>query len=199
MCASSKACVQVAQRQDRCVVVRLSIWKTGSLLAREYFDPGKGPVRLPTPALPGCSPSSSHSMCVRSLLWYSELDPVPESIQAVAARCRARAGALQGEVRPVVVLRGEDGTAQAQAREGIRTGLRGVEDKSSASAREAPLVENRGESRASMATTKQQPLCHASPGRERVGQKTDAAGFEEIEENDTMSEGSFCLCRISRV
>ena len=62
--------------------------ETGSLLAREYFDPGKGPVRLPTPALPGCSPSmdsSSHSMCIRSLFWYSELDPVPESIRAVAA------------------------------------------------------------------------------------------------------------------
>ena len=58
---------------------------TGALLAREYFDPGKGPVRLPTPALPGCSPTSSHSMCVRSLLWYSELDPVPESIRAVAS------------------------------------------------------------------------------------------------------------------
>ena len=74
--------------------------ETGSLLAREYFDPGKGPVRLPTPALPGCSPSSSSSLCIRSLFWYSELDPVPESIRAVAARCCARAGALTDAVRP---------------------------------------------------------------------------------------------------
>ena len=101
--------------------------ETGSLLAREYFDPGKGPVRLPTPALPGCSPTTSHSMCIRSLLWYSELDPVPESIRAVAARCRARAGALHGEVRPVVVLRGEDGSAQAQAREVYGQDYGGVE------------------------------------------------------------------------
>ena len=88
--------------------------ETGSLLAREYFDdPGKGHLRLPTPALPGCSPSSSHSLCIRSLLWYSELDPVPESTRAVAVRCRARAD----DVCPVVVLRGEGVSAQAQARE----------------------------------------------------------------------------------
>ena len=120
--------------------------ETGALLAREYFDPGKGPVRLPTPALPGCSPTSSHSICVRSVLWYSELDPVPESIRAVAARCRARAGALTRAVRPVVVLRGEDGSAQAQAREASGQDCGGVTATSSASAREAPLVENGGES-----------------------------------------------------
>ena len=47
--------------------------ETGSLLAHEYFDPGKGSTRLPSPALPDCSPSSSHSLCVRSVFWYSEL------------------------------------------------------------------------------------------------------------------------------
>ena len=52
--------------------------ETGSLLAREYFDPGRGSTRLPSPALPGCSPASSHSLSVRSIFWYSELDPVPE-------------------------------------------------------------------------------------------------------------------------
>ena len=44
-----------------------------------------------------------------------------------------------------------------------------------------------------MATNEQQTLSHSSPGRGRDGQKTDEqeAGFEEIEEDDTMSEGSF--------
>ena len=123
--------------------------ETGALLAREYFDPGKGPVRLPTPALPGCSPTSSHSICIRSVLWYSELDPVPESIRAVAVRCRARAGAFNREVRPVVVLRGEDGTAQAQAREASGQDCGGVK---ATSAREAPLPENGGESGVPMVT-----------------------------------------------
>ena len=67
--------------------------ETGSLLAREYFDPG-------------CSPLSSHTMCVRSIFWYSEIDPVSESIRAIAARCRARASASRDAVRPVVVLGG---------------------------------------------------------------------------------------------
>ena len=122
--------------------------ETAALLAREYFDPGKGPVRLPTPALPGCSPASSHALSIRSVLWYSDLDPVPESIRAVAARCRARAGALQREVRPVVVLRGEDGSAQAQARE-------------------ASLLKSGGEFKESLTTNEQQALCHASPGRDQ--------------------------------
>ena len=53
-------------------------------------------------------------------------------------------------------------------------------------------MNNGGESRASTVTNEQRPLCHASPGRDHGGgQKTDGAGFEEIEENDTMSEGSF--------
>ena len=41
--------------------------ETGSLLAREYFDPGKGPACLPTPALPDCSPASSRSLSVRGI------------------------------------------------------------------------------------------------------------------------------------
>ena len=142
--------------------------ETGALLAREYFDPGKGPVRLPTPALPGCSPASSHALAIRSVFWYSELDPVPESIRAVAARCRARACASQHEARPVVVLRGEDGLAQAQARE-------------------ASVLKSGGESKVSLTTNEQQSLCHASPGRD---QRTGETGFEEIEEDDAMSFAS---------
>ena len=132
--------------------------ETGALLAREYFDPGKGPVRLPTPALPGCSPASSHALSIRSVLWYSDLDPVPESM---AARCRARAGAHRREVRPVVVLRGEDGSAQAQAREASLDG------SAQAQAREASLLKNGGDSKESLTTNEQQPLCHASPGRDQ--------------------------------
>ena len=44
--------------------------ETGSLLAREYFDPGKGSTRLPSPALPDCSPASSHSACSQCLLVF---------------------------------------------------------------------------------------------------------------------------------
>ena len=124
--------------------------ETGSLLAREYFDPGKGSTRLPSPALPDCSPSSSHSVC--SVFWYSEIDPVPEAIRAVAARCRARASASRNEVRPVVVLRGEGVSAQAQAREAYVQKNGGVEEMSSASAREAPLLKSGGESRVTLET-----------------------------------------------
>ena len=43
-----------------------------------------------------------------------------------------------------------------------------------------------------LATNEQQPLCHASPGRERkLGKGWGRRGFEEIVENDTMSEESF--------
>ena len=166
--------------------------ETGSLLAREYFDPGKGSTRLPSPALPGCSPSSSHSLCVRSIFWYSELDPVPESICAIAARCRARACAPRSAVRPVVVLRGEDVSAHAQAREAYVQRNGGVEEMPSALAREAPLLENGGESKATPATV-EQSLGHASPGRGRDGQEPDKkqVGNEELDENDAMSEASF--------
>ena len=62
------------------------------LLAREYFDPGRGPLLvLPTtPPLPGCSPASSHGPCLFAVCCgIQDLDPVPESIRGrVAARCR---------------------------------------------------------------------------------------------------------------
>ena len=97
----------------------------------------------------------------------------PESIRAVAARCRVRAAAFHREARPVVVLRGEGDSAQAQARE-------------------ASLLKNGGESKASLTTNEQQSLCHASPGRDHgKGQRTGETGFEEIEEDEAMSEESF--------
>ena len=177
---SFKVCVLEVRRLDKFAA------------AREYFDPGKGSTRLPTPTLPDCSPASSHSVCVRSVFWYSELDPVPETIRAVAARCRARAYASRGGVRPVVVLRGEGVPAHAQAREAHVQENGGVEEKSSASAREAPLLKSRGECGAAP-TTLEQSLSHVSPGKGRGWMEDDerAPGIEELEESDTMSEESF--------
>ena len=142
--------------------------ETGSLLAREYFDPGKGPTRLPSPALPDCSLSSSHSMCVRSVFWYSEVDPVPETIRAVAAQCRARASASRNEARRVVALWGEGVSAHAQAREAYVQKNGGVEEMSSASAREAPLLKSGVESRVTSATTEHH-LVMRRPEREETG------------------------------
>ena len=63
---------------------------SGALLAREFFNPGKGQTRLPTPALPDSSPLSAQTLSVRSVFWYSEVEPVPESIRRVVATCRKR-------------------------------------------------------------------------------------------------------------
>ena len=77
--------------------------ESGGMLAREYFDPGKGQSRLPTPALPDCLPASARTLSVRSVFWYSEVEP----------RCRARACASHGGLLPLVVVRGEDVSAHA--------------------------------------------------------------------------------------
>ena len=63
---------------------------SGALLAREFFDPAKGQsIRLPTPALPQCSPLSAQTLSIRNVFWYSEV--------YVNAAMRARdADALQG-------------------------------------------------------------------------------------------------------
>ena len=73
----------------------------------------------------------------------------------------------------MVVLRGEDGPAQAQARE-------------------ASLLKRGGESKESLVTNEQQSLCHASPGRDHGrGQKAGETGCEETVEDDAMSEKRF--------
>ena len=95
--------------------------ESGALLAREYFDPS----RIPTLALPDCSPTSARTSSVRSVFWHSEMEPVPESIRAVVARCQARACAQRGGFHPLVVVRGEDVYALAPQKD-------------------APLPENRG-------------------------------------------------------
>ena len=61
--------------------------ESGALLAREYFNPKKGQCRIPTPALPDCSSTSPRTLFVRSVFWYSEIEPVPESIRAVPSSC----------------------------------------------------------------------------------------------------------------
>ena len=88
--------------------------ESGALLAREFFNPEKGQTRLPTPALPDCSPLSAQTLSVRSVFWYSEEEPVPESIRRVVAACQKRVCApsqwsLSGGRRP-----GEDGFAQSR-------------------------------------------------------------------------------------
>ena len=161
---------------------------TGSLLAREYFDPGKGLALLPRPALPDCSPASSRTVSVRSVFWYSEIDPVPESIRAVAARCRARACASRSGLLPVVVIRGED--VLAHAREASVPESGGVD----VSMQEAQLPKSGGATESGgRALTLEQSLDHASPGKgsDRMEDEERGLGIVEPEENDAMSEGSF--------
>ena len=78
--------------------------ETGSLLAREYFDPGKGPVRLPTPALLECA----YAVCfgIPNLILFRKASMLWLCV------ARARAGAPR-DLRPMVVLRGEGVSAQA--------------------------------------------------------------------------------------
>ena len=93
MCESFKECVREALQHKGCVVQTFDM-ETGALLARDFFNPVKGQsIRLPTPALPNCSPSAD-SRSIRSVFWYSEIDPAPANIVRLLAP------------RPVVVVRG---------------------------------------------------------------------------------------------
>ena len=185
----SKEFVQVAQRQDRCVVVRLSTWKRVPFWHVNTLIPERALFVYPHPP----------SLVVLRPVLIQCVSAVCCGIQNLILFLKASGRWLRVAVLVLVLYLaksvlwsffGEGGPApaQAQAREAYGQDYGGV---NAASAREAPLVNNGGESRASTVTNEQRPLCHASPGREGVGQKTDEAGFEEIEENDTMSEGSF--------
>ena len=106
------------------------------------------------------------------------------------ARCCASAGALPDAVRPVVVLRGEDGSAQAQAREAHVQENGGVEDTSSIPAREAPELKNGGESRISLATNEQQSLSFDRPeGKEKVGR---TGSWDRGDRRDCHARREFC-------
>ena len=64
---------------------------SGALLACALFNPVNGQsIRLLIPALPDCSPLPQ-TLAIRNVFWYSELEPVPESVRRVVARCQAHA------------------------------------------------------------------------------------------------------------
>ena len=139
--------------------------ETGSLLAREYFDPGKGSTRLPTPALPGCAPFSSESLSVRSIFWYSEVDPLPESICAIAARCPC--SCLCSTSRSPSGGRPPGGgcVSTSSSREASAPGNGGAgEFSSSASAREASLLKSGGEPGVSVVTTTESRVARKGQG-----------------------------------
>ena len=47
-------------------------------MAREYVNPAKGQsIRLPTLALPVCSPLPADTRSIRSVFWHSEVELVP--------------------------------------------------------------------------------------------------------------------------
>ena len=57
---------------------------TGKLLAREFFNPDQASsVRLPTPALPECTPMTADRRSIRSVFWYSETDVLPTHLTRV--------------------------------------------------------------------------------------------------------------------
>ena len=133
MCGSFKVCVLEVRRLDKFAAEKLLIWRLAPCWRVRTLIPERVLLVFPFP------PSlivlrRALTLCVRSVFWYSELAPVPESIRAVAARCRARACASRNGVRPVVVLRGEGVSAHAQAREACVQKNGGVEEMSSASA-----------------------------------------------------------------
>ena len=75
----------------------------GTLLAREFFNPEKGhSIRLPTPALPGCSPLTANRRSILSVFWYSEVEVLPAHLTRVLRRYCLRAVAARNVPRPVV-------------------------------------------------------------------------------------------------
>ena len=57
---------------------------SGKLLAREFFNPDQASsVRLPTPALPECTPMTADRRSIRSVFWYSETDDLPAHLTRV--------------------------------------------------------------------------------------------------------------------
>ena len=57
---------------------------SGKLLAREFFNPDQtSSVRLPTPALPECTPMTADRRSIRSVFWYSETDVLPAHLSRV--------------------------------------------------------------------------------------------------------------------
>ena len=54
---------------------------SGALIAREFYNPDQSSsVRLPTPALPECTPMTADRRSIRSVFWYSETDVLPSHL-----------------------------------------------------------------------------------------------------------------------
>ena len=84
--------------------------ETGDLLAREFFNPDQNHVvRLPTPALPGCSPMRTDRRSIRSVFWYSETDVLPAHLSRLLPLGAPRVPATRGGPLLIASFRGEDG------------------------------------------------------------------------------------------
>ena len=106
---------------------------------------------------------------------------MPESIRAVAARCRARACASRSGLLLVVVLRGED--VSAHAREASVPENGGVDVLMSAPAQEAQLPKCGGATESGGgALTLEQSLDHASRGKgsDRMGDSEKGPGDRRV-------------------
>ena len=84
--------------------------ESGDLLAREFFNPDqRHVVRLPTPALPGCSPMQTDRRSIRSVFWYSETDVLPAHLSHLLPRAALRDLVTHGGPLLLASARGEDG------------------------------------------------------------------------------------------
>ena len=85
--------------------------ETGELLAREFFNPDKNhAVRLPTPALPGCTPMQADRRSVRSVFWYSETDVLPSHLTRLLPRGAPPVSATRSGPLLLASAWGDDGT-----------------------------------------------------------------------------------------
>ena len=66
-------------------------------------------VRLPTPALPGCTPMQVDRRSIRSVFWYSETDVLPSHLSLFLPGRALVAAAPDDGARLLTSSRGEDG------------------------------------------------------------------------------------------
>ena len=65
-------------------------------------------MRLPTPALPDCSPMRADRRSIRSVSWYSETDILPAHLTRFIPGFVRRVAAPRDGFPPLVPSRGED-------------------------------------------------------------------------------------------
>ena len=94
--------------------------ESGKLLAREFFNPDQSSsVRLPTPALPECTPMNADRRSIRSVFWYSETDVLPAHLSRVIPGRALLPAAPTGAPRLLTSDRGEgDVPRMASERQG---------------------------------------------------------------------------------